>query len=536
MSAVSFPLPLEDRRHLGGSGDENGYFTDPETGESYPPYSLSWRYLGMYIDCDANNNNNDRQRSLNEDNNNNSGCQRQLLWAAYHDPGYRGGSIGEYALYNRQEERYSGATCRAQFWWPFTRCRRLNCHEAGTRLQLLGVFKETDGLTDWAEQLFKHQGYCVWGEDANDGESGDSGDNNNNDNDVSDYEFMQDFYGQYTNGCTQLGYTDPRTGNYLYVDTKPLTGGDMTLGLYTDAYCETESSSMTWADYINTYGNNNNEGGGNDNNDGQYASSADQWASSVDRWNDLLSDYKICQPCRSYSLTREVYQQGSHDEGGGSGDQEDGDDGEGGNEQWGFNCYDDAGYRNCNQCYKFQTQTDFELASADDLDKATKQGTILAIKVDGQHYGRGHYTAPGHAMRVFKKSSAILLSTVGLLGCAFLYFKYVWSRRHKQSNGKSDLNEALTVASDEDESATPSSPNPFKRRRRRRRKKDDASDTSSPQKRKVGDSADWSVREASLLQQVEDREKRLSQQEQMIARLQLELAAAKAAASTSRDD
>ena len=32
-----------------------------------------------------------------------------------------------------------------------------------------------------------------------------------------------------------------------------------------------------------------------------------------------------------------------------------------------FNCYDDAGYTNVNQCYKFETQTSLELADEDDL-------------------------------------------------------------------------------------------------------------------------------------------------------------------------
>ena len=29
----------------------------------------------------------------------------------------------------------------------------------------MGVFKETDGMYDWTEQLFKHEGMCVWNDD-----------------------------------------------------------------------------------------------------------------------------------------------------------------------------------------------------------------------------------------------------------------------------------------------------------------------------------------------------------------------------------
>merc|ERR1712232_1534386 len=63
-----------------------------------------------------------------------------------------------------------------------------------------------------------------------------------------------------------------------------------------------------------------------------------------------------------------------------------------GEEYNGFNCYDDAGFRNCNQCFKFETHSDMEEASTDDLELATKQGTIISIDVDGVSYG-GSYSS-----------------------------------------------------------------------------------------------------------------------------------------------
>ena len=42
----------------------------------------------------------------------------------------------------------------------------MNCHEPNTHFKLVGVFKESDGLVDWAEQLFKHEGYCLWDSDT----------------------------------------------------------------------------------------------------------------------------------------------------------------------------------------------------------------------------------------------------------------------------------------------------------------------------------------------------------------------------------
>ena len=45
--------------------------------------------------------------------------------------------------------------------------------------------------------------------------------------------------------------------------------------------------------------------------------------------------------------------------------------------------------RSCNQCYKFETHTDMEAASASDLEAASEQGTLLAIEYDGTWYGNG---------------------------------------------------------------------------------------------------------------------------------------------------
>jgi len=265
----------------------------------------------------------------------------------------------------------------------------------------------------------------LWDEDKNSDGSGDSRDGGSADNayndDVSyvynkysDYNFMTSVSENWVDGCTQLDNAVDDDGSYLYYDTKPLPGGDITYGVYTDANCLTESS-YTWADLRANAENN-----------------GDSWMTSdaaFARWNALLSDYKICQPCRAYNRIQDN-QEGSHDSGGDSEDNsedyEDGDDGEGGKDRWGFNCYDAAGYLNCNQCYKFQSQTDMEAASYDDLAAATQQGTILAITVDGTTYGKGYYRAPGRAREVLKRTSAVLL---GFSGLAVLVWAYCWCNR-----------------------------------------------------------------------------------------------------------
>ena len=105
----------------------------------------------------------------------------------------------------------------------------------------------------------------------------------------SNYEFMQHLRENFVYGCTRLGTVDKK-GNKLYYDTKPLPGGDITYGVYTDSSCTVESK-LSWADILeNSYANYEN----------RYNDALPSME-SLERWNDLLSDYKICQPCRAYT-------------------------------------------------------------------------------------------------------------------------------------------------------------------------------------------------------------------------------------------
>jgi hypothetical protein len=64
----------------GGDGD---YMQDDQ-GNKFATYSMSWRYLGMYIDCDLPEPDVDavnRQRRHLKDNKNNQ-CVRKVMWAA----------------------------------------------------------------------------------------------------------------------------------------------------------------------------------------------------------------------------------------------------------------------------------------------------------------------------------------------------------------------------------------------------------------------------------------------------------------------
>lgn len=209
-------------------------------GDEYDPYSLSWRYLGVYIDCDVEamidgeDDNYDEGESPDDrkfrrrlsGSNDDGSCSRKLLWSAYVDRRYRGGEIGEYKFFDPYESTWDASTCRTM------RCARMDCHEPRSHFRLVGVFKETDGMYDWTEQLFKHEGYCVW-----------------NDDDM--YEAMETQMEKWPTECTKL-YLSDSDGNDLYYDVKPLPGGNITISVYYDEMCIIESP-MSYPDYIQYY-------------------------------------------------------------------------------------------------------------------------------------------------------------------------------------------------------------------------------------------------------------------------------------------
>ena len=178
--------------------------------------------------------------------------------------------------------------------------------------------KENDGLYDFAEQLFKHQGYCLW-------------------NNYNTYEFMSESRQTWPAKCKSVSFYDDN-GRYkaLYFNMQPQAFGNFTYGLYEDNECTTLSSNYDASTYLRSYY------GENGYNNFEYRQQL---------MNEYMNEYKICQPCRAYS--KYANYNDDDDGGSGSGDSNDDDghydEGGGYSEQWGYNCYDDAGYRNCNQ-------------------------------------------------------------------------------------------------------------------------------------------------------------------------------------------
>lgn len=333
------------------------------------------------------------------------------MWAAYVDENYSGGGIGEYAIFDTSNGEYDYTACDTNGNGD---CKLMDCHDpSSTNWKLLGVFKEASyfGNDAFFEQLFKHEGVCVW-------------------NDDNLYEFMSETReSSWSSGCLGTGIS---YGDYgLYIDLKPTFNGNMTYSLYTDYVCATEYEGY---DY---------------NVESVAANMGLLYGSYMEAWNDAMEPFKVCQPCRAYNLqnskssSSSKYSSSYHysssssygywkyngnrdleekvpagkapkeknsvpgeqkasskpDESeaeskrklnnngdANSGWYSDDDDSYDPNNGY-FRCDDDADYSNVNQCMKFRTHADLEAATWEDLVSATNQGGILTVNVSGIVFG-----------------------------------------------------------------------------------------------------------------------------------------------------
>lgn len=413
-----------DERSLGSNDNYFESLLVDKNGNEYDPYSLAWRYLGLYIDCEYEdsdeNGYSQRGRRLKDDDDEND-CERKLLWAAYHDKRYRGNTIEEYQFFDLASGEWDDSACKAS--GERHRCVRMDCHESGSHFKLVGVFKETEGMYDFTEQLFKHEGICIW-----------------NDDDV--YETMETWMENWPTQCTSLSMPD-YDGNTLYIAVQPLAEGNMTLGIYRDESCTYISQEMTLTSYIvrlyqNSYS--------------YYYSSdmgyevAAQYEQAIQDWNDNMQQFKICQPCKAYNL---LWDKSDDDRSSNDhrarllgGEDNDGD----GEEQERYNCYDDAGYTNVNQCYKFESKTSLEAAEMEDLVLASSQGTILRIKVNGKTFGEGGFTSPAsNSMKALYISLGIMAAVMLTIAVRLIQrgvFKE-WKRRKRRRVTSKILRESL---------------------------------------------------------------------------------------------
>lgn len=136
--------------------------------------------------------------------------------------------VGEYKYYDRKSESWDDTACKYYGNWT-TRCMPMDCHLSDTHFSLLGFFREPN-YDEWMEQLFKHEGDCLW--------------------DDEEYRFMQGDRDAWPQGCVNTIFRDERTNNTIRYAIKPAPYGDMDIGLYTDGGCVEEYTGSLAAEEI----------------------------------------------------------------------------------------------------------------------------------------------------------------------------------------------------------------------------------------------------------------------------------------------
>ena len=212
-----------------------------------------------------------------------------------------------------------------------SRCAKMDCHLENTEFSVLGFFKHRS-YDDWMEQLFKHEGICVWTDE--------------------EYAFMSGARKAWPGGCTATSETVTVDGvlTTLYYDIRPRHGGRIAIGLYTDPQCVTEYPKVDTEYLENVVGNIFlNAGSGHSGDNYNYDFSSDTLEESMERWDSAFGVWNYCHPCVAHDLENTSGEKYLDDDyyyyngrqrklGGeysGKGDV--------------FECYDDAGYTNVNQ-------------------------------------------------------------------------------------------------------------------------------------------------------------------------------------------
>lgn len=261
----------------------------------------------------------------------------------YVDLGYEGGGIGEYQYWDRDEEAWDDSACYyadGNAEGGKSRCAKMDCHLESTHFSVLGFFKHRS-YDDWMEQLFKHEGMCVWTDE--------------------EYAFMKNARKAWPSGCVDTGaYANADNEDVaLYYNIRPLQSGRIAIGLYTDAECLTVYPATT--EYVEEIVGNvfTDHGGSGSGDNYNYDFSQDTFEESMERWDSAFDVWHLCHPCVAHDLENTGGDKYTYDDDGNY--NYGNDDGNGywwnrrklGGEYYAkgdvFECYDDAGYTNVNQ-------------------------------------------------------------------------------------------------------------------------------------------------------------------------------------------
>eukprot|EP00536_Pseudo-nitzschia_multiseries_P005442 jgi/Psemu1/65095/estExt_Genemark1.C_1020004 len=271
----------------------DGPFVDA-TETAYYDFSVAWRFLGFYMDCnvcvevgedkgddDANNNEGDDEKEkvvtpseCLQNGEDRTVCRRYALWAAYVDESYEGKGPNEYQHFDRRTKRWDQSGCSSSE----ERCAKLDCHDPSSQnFKLVGVFKDhqTDAFID---NMIHYQGDCVWNDDEYKFMKAMNSNNNNNNNNHS----------LLPTKCT--AYEVEGKGGKVYAgyyNTIPTQKGNLGVALYTDSSCTIpyEGKEHSPQEVVAR----------------ALGSSSSDMEGQLKSWNEAMDAFKICQPCVAYN-------------------------------------------------------------------------------------------------------------------------------------------------------------------------------------------------------------------------------------------
>lgn len=238
--------------------------------------------------------------------------RRVCLTCQYVDEYHEGNGFKEYQYYDTNLYEWVEV---CDLHSTKQRCVKMDCHEPNTNFTLIGVFKIAQEDGDFFDQLFKHEGYCLWDNDQ--------------------YDFMQEAKDSWPQACTRAGENQyDQHGNPLYYDMKPLEFGRVDVGLYSDPYC------------LNSYDDEDKLGAMT------QAADANNEISDLNAnlaiWEHAMEMFRVCQPCVSYNLPNVTEAYNSKNRHWWNRNLNDGENGDVDYTDP-FYCYDAAGYQNVNQ-------------------------------------------------------------------------------------------------------------------------------------------------------------------------------------------
>ena len=418
----------------------NGAFVDG-TETVYDDFSLAWRFLGFYKDCNVclDDDGGDEEEFRDpseciEDGEDTTVCRRYALWAAYVDEGYTGNGNNEYQFYDRKHKRWDDSSCsntnNNNNNGGENRCVRMDCHDPFSKnFKLIGVYKDHK-IDAFLENMIDYSGDCVWNDD--------------------EYKFMQAMNSNSDNNNNIDDWPPKKCTAFSngYYDATPTSGGNLEMTLFSDASCTQLYE-------------------GNDKSEEDMESLVGRSSGDLASWNAAMDAFKICQPCVSYDThflgsgsssssggrNKKNGYNSNGDRYGGQNNQQQGDD-DGKQEDEYFVCQNNLQQDDpINQCEVFVEggQDTMKVATYRDILLAESQGSVTGIDLSpSSERRRGRFVMGKPFVEANHKWLSILLLFLSIAYFCVSLSKLFEKDRSKNSNHKT-MNEPLVAGKSDQE-------------------------------------------------------------------------------------